>query len=175
MQTRFAAHPEDVKHYDTNKLHEHFVMEGLLEYGKINFIYSHYDRVIAGGAVPGLDPIPLETYESLKADYFLERREMGIINTGGTGSIIVDGTTFELQNKECLYIGRGSKEVFFSSQSEKAPAKFYINSAPAHTSYPTTKKTLAEATPTEMGVRKLPISGPFINLSIRMALKAANW
>mgnify|MGYP000219759587 FL=1 len=118
--------------------------------GKINFTYSHYDRYIAGSAVP-LTPLKLETIDVLKMPNFLDRREMGIINVGGNGSVVVEGTSYELGFKDALYIGSGNAEVVFKSDDAKNPAKFYINSAPAHTNYPTKKVGLAEANKLQLG------------------------
>ncbi len=116
----------------------------------IKWIYSHYDRYMTAGIVP-TKAISLETVAPLKANYFLERRELGIINIGETGTVIVDGKTYQLDNKEALYIGRGVKEVIFNSISSKKPAKFYLNSTPAHTSYPTKKIGKDEAEVVELG------------------------
>lgn len=151
MEIRFASHPEDVKHFTTERLRSEFLIEKLMEPGQLKFVYSHYDRFIVGGAVPTTQAIALPTYEKLKADYFLERREMGIINVGQPGTVTVDGQTYTLQNKECLFIGKGIREVIFASASAENPAHYYICSAPAHTSYPTTHYTLQQAAPVEMG------------------------
>jgi 4-deoxy-L-threo-5-hexosulose-uronate ketol-isomerase len=118
---------------------------------KINLTYSHYDRYIAGGAVPVVSSLKLETIDPLKAEFFLERRELGIINVGGSGTVEVDGTSYSLLNKDALYVGMGNKEVVFKSDSADKPAKFYLNSAPAHTNYPTKKVSLAEANKLELG------------------------
>lgn len=148
--SRYASSPKEVKRFDTQQLREEFLIEDLMEPGKINLTYSHYDRYIAGSAVP-LKPLKLETIDPLKADYFLERREMGIINVGGEGVISVNGTDYELGLKDALYIGKGSKDVVFKSKDEKKPARYYINSAPAHTTYPTKKVSKAEANKIELG------------------------
>ncbi len=118
--------------------------------GKISFVYTHYDRYIAGSALP-LSPLKLESIDPLKSDYFLERRELGIINVGGNGSITVDGEKYFLGHKDALYIGKGIREVIFDSDDEKTPAFFYLNSAPAHQSYPTKKVSLSEANKLELG------------------------
>jgi len=150
-QERFAVHPEDFKHYDTEMIREEFLLEDLFENDKINLVYSHYDRYIVGGAVPVDEKLTLDTIDPLKAEFFLERREMGVINIGGKGNIEIDGTAYDLDYKDALYIGRGSKDVVFSSEDKNAPANFYINSAPAHKEYPTTKVTLADAEVVELG------------------------
>jgi 4-deoxy-L-threo-5-hexosulose-uronate ketol-isomerase len=149
--SRYASSPQAVKHYDTKQLRDEFLIDNLMEEGKINFTYSHYDRYIAGSAVPTISPLKLETIDVLKMPNFLDRREMGIINVGGNGSIIVEGSTYELGFKDALYIGSGNAEVIFKSDDAKNPAKFYINSAPAHTNYPTKKVSLTEANKLELG------------------------
>ncbi len=149
-ESRYASSPQAVKQYDTAQLREEFLIENLMEAGKINLTYSHYDRYIAGSAVP-LEPLKLETIDPLKAEYFLERREIGIINVGGNGSVEVDGTSYELGFKDALYIGSGNKDVIFKSEDVKNPALYYINSAPAHKSFPTKKVSKAEANKLELG------------------------
>lgn len=151
MEIRYAAHPADVKHYTTDQLRSHFLMEGLMVPGEIKFVYSHYDRVISGGVVPTTQAIALPTYPTLRSDYFLERREIGILNTGAAGSVTVEGVVYPLGNKEVLYIGKGNKEVSFSSDDATNPARFFLLSSPAHTQYPSRKMTLAEADPMETG------------------------
>ena len=148
--SRYASNPKAVKQYDTKQLRDEFLIDNLMEEGEIILTYSHYDRYIAGSAVPTV-PLKLETIDPLKADYFLQRREMGIINVGANGTIVVDGTSYELGFKDALYIGSGNKDILFKSEDAKNPAKFYINSAPAHTSYPTKKVSLAEANKLELG------------------------
>ena len=148
--TRYASSPQAVKQYDTTQLRDEFLIDDLMQPGKISFTYTHYDRYIVGSAVPTSE-LKLESIDPLKADYFLERREMGIINVGAKGSVTVDGETFTLNLKDALYIGRGAKEVVFKSDDANNPAKFYINSAPAHTSYPTKKLSLDEANKIELG------------------------
>ncbi|MDO6518239.1 5-dehydro-4-deoxy-D-glucuronate isomerase [Zobellia uliginosa] len=149
-ETRYASSPEAVKKYDTTQLREEFLIENLLEPGKINMTYSHYDRYITGGAVPEAS-LTLEAIDPLKSDYFLERREIGIINVGASGSIEVDGSVYELDHKDALYIGQGAKKVIFKSNDANAPALFYFNSAPAHRAYPTKKVSRAEANKLELG------------------------
>ncbi|TVZ55642.1 4-deoxy-L-threo-5-hexosulose-uronate ketol-isomerase [Lutibacter sp. Hel_I_33_5] len=137
--TRYAASPKDVKSYDTTRLREEFLIDNLMELDAINLVYTHYDRYIAGSAVPTSTPLNLETIDPLKASYFLERRELGIINIGESGSVSVDGTVYNLSHREALYVGSGNKEVIFSSDDASNPAKFYLNSAPAHKEYPVKK------------------------------------
>ena len=131
------CHPDDVKHYTTNQLRDRFCMEKVMEADKINLTYSLYDRLIFGGAVPVAAPLELTTIDPLKAEYFLERRELGIINVGGDGIVEVDGKSYELHFKEALYVGRGNKKVVFKSKDAANPAKFYLNSTTAHKEYPT--------------------------------------
>ncbi|AOC96309.1 4-deoxy-L-threo-5-hexosulose-uronate ketol-isomerase [Flavobacterium anhuiense] len=149
--SRYASSPEAVKKYDTQQLREEFLIDDLMQEDEVVLVYSHYDRYIAGSAVPVKGDLVLETIDPLKAPYFLERRELGIINVGGSGSVVVEGTTYELGFKDALYIGAGNKEVVFKSDDKNNPAKFYLNSAPAHTSYPTKKVSLAEANKLQLG------------------------
>jgi 4-deoxy-L-threo-5-hexosulose-uronate ketol-isomerase len=150
FDSRYASSPQAVKLYDTNQLRNEFLIDNLMVEGKINLTYSHYDRYIAGSAVP-ITPLTLETIDPLKSSYFLERREMGIINVGGNGAVLVDGTAYEIGFKDALYIGSGNKEIIFKSEDAKNPAKFYLNSAPAHTHYPTKKVSKSEANKLELG------------------------
>jgi 4-deoxy-L-threo-5-hexosulose-uronate ketol-isomerase len=149
-ESRYASSPNAVKKYDTRALREEFLIDNLMQNGKINLTYSHYDRYIAGSAVP-ITPLKLETIDPLKASYFLERRELGIINVGANGTISVDGEIYELGHKDALYIGAGIKEVIFSSTDSTNPAKFYLNSAPAHSSFPTKKVSLEQANKLQLG------------------------
>lgn len=127
--SRYASSPEAVKKYDTRQLREEFLIDDLMQEDEVVLVYSHYDRYIAGSAVPVKGDLALETIDPLKAPYFLERRELGIINVGGSGSVVVEGTSYELGFKDALYIGSGNKEVVFKSNDSKNPAKFYLNSA----------------------------------------------
>lgn len=137
-----AVHPEDFKNYDTSRLRSHFMMPTVMEQDKINLTYSMYDRLIFGGVIPVEKTMALETIDPLKADYFLERRELGVINVGGPGVVTVDGKAYELNFKDALYVGRGNKEVTFASRDAANPAKFYINSTPAHKAYKTQLVTI---------------------------------
>ncbi len=150
-EVRYAAGPVDVKNYDTEKLRKEFLIEKLFAEGEINLVYSHYDRYITGGAVPGGGSLVLETIDPLKAGYFLERRELGIINVGGAGKVKVDGEEFELHYKEALYVGMGKQEVVFSSNDTANPANFYLGSAPAHKEFPTKKISREDAEVVELG------------------------
>lgn len=136
MEIRTAASPRDVKHYDTERLREEFLIQNLFVPGEIKLIYSHIDRIIVGGIMP-LEPIALTAGKELRTDYFLQRRELGIINIGGKGTVTIDGREYQVDTKEAMYIGMGSREISFDSIDKVNPAKFYLNSAPAHTAYPT--------------------------------------
>lgn len=151
MKQRYHNSQKEVKGMNTAELREQFLIEDLMTSGEIKFTYSHYDRVIIGGAVPTSESLKLENYPMLKAEFFLERREMGVINVAGAGTISVDGKTYDLAKKDCLYISRGSKDISFSSKDASSPAEFYILSAPAHKEYPTTLMKEADATPVVLG------------------------
>lgn len=154
MEIRHASHYLDVKHFTTERLRREFVMPALMQAGEIHFVYSHFDRFLSGGAVPTDSPITLGTYDALKANYFLERRELGIINVGAEGTVVVDGQAFALNNKDCLFVGQGRKEVIFSSENVANPAKFFLASTPAHRSYPIQLSKLSDATPVELGAKE---------------------
>ncbi|HWS00191.1 MAG TPA: 5-dehydro-4-deoxy-D-glucuronate isomerase [Prolixibacteraceae bacterium] len=151
FEERFASHPSDVKHYDTQQLRDHFLIETVMEAGKIHLVYSHYDRYIAGGAVPVNGPLELTAIEPLKAPFFCYRRELGIINVGGKGTVSVDDKVYTLDFKEALYIGKGSEKIVFSSENPALPARFYLNSTPAHKELPTRHITLKDANVLQMG------------------------
>ena len=136
MELRTAASPRDVKHYTTERLREEFLIQDLFVPGEIKLVYSHIDRIITGAAVP-VEALKLTAGDELRAEYFLQRREMGVINIGGTGRIVIDGRVYELGYKEGMYIGMGSKDITFESVNPQEPARFYLNSAPAHKEYPT--------------------------------------
>lgn len=137
MEVRTAASPKDVKHYTTERLREEFLIQNLFQDDEIKLVYSHIDRIITGAAVPVKQTLELKAGDELRAEYFLQRRELGLINIGGDGVITVDGKTYEVCAREGMYIGRGSKNITFASKDASNPAKFYMNSAPAHTTYPT--------------------------------------
>lgn len=144
-EVRYSHHPEDVKGYDTEKLRKEFLMENVFTPNKINMVYSMYDRFIVGGALPVAGSLKLDTIDPLKAPNFLHRRELGIINVGGSGKVKVGKETYTLGFKEALYVGSGDHEVEFISDDASNPAKFYFNSATAHHSFPNKKITLKEA------------------------------
>lgn len=151
MDNRFAISPNEARQMDTAALRNAFLIENIFTNDTINLTLTHYDRFIAGGAMPVSESIALPNPEKLKAQFFLERRELGIINVGGKGNVNVDGQAYELDFKEALYIGKGAKDVRFTSADKTKPAKFYINSAPAHHSYPTKKIARAQAEVVELG------------------------
>jgi 4-deoxy-L-threo-5-hexosulose-uronate ketol-isomerase len=136
---------------DTDELRETFLLEELFQPEEIEFAYVDLDRTVIGSAVPTGQALVLETDPDLRADYFLERREMGVLNVGGAGSVVVDGKTFELGKLDCLYIGRGSKEVSFASADAAAPANFYLLSYPAHKEYPTRMVKFADLKAVDLG------------------------
>ena len=131
-EVRYASHPDDVKQYDTTRLRQHFLVENLMVADQINMVYSMFDRIIAGGAVPVREELVLKAPDVLRADWFTQRRELGIINVGGTGVVKVGEEEFEIPYKEALYVGRGDRDVSFRSLDPEQPAHFYFNSALAH-------------------------------------------
>ncbi len=150
-ELRYASHPADAKNYDTARLRKEFLVETIFTPDDINLVYSMYDRYLVGGIMPVEKSIKLEPVDDLKADYFLQRRELGIINVGGKAIITVDGERYEIGYKEMLYIGRGKKDVIFQSADKAQPAKLYINSAPAHKEFPCKKVTREIADVLELG------------------------
>lgn len=137
MELRTAASPRDVKGYDTDRLREEFLIQKVFREDEIYMVYSHIDRIITASATPVNKTLVLTAGEELRVEYFLQRREMGVINIGGNGKITVDGKEYKVAGREGMYIGMGSKDITFSSDDSSNPAKFYINSAPAHHTYPT--------------------------------------
>ncbi|RKM56372.1 5-dehydro-4-deoxy-D-glucuronate isomerase [Butyrivibrio sp. X503] len=137
MELRTACSPMDEKHYDTQRLRREFLIDDLFKPDEIKLVYSHIDRIITGSAVPATKELKLTAGDELRAEYFLQRREMGVINIGGSGSITIDGKKYEVDYKQGMYIGMGAKDISFASTDSRNPAKFYINSAPAHKTYPT--------------------------------------
>lgn len=150
-QVRYAAHPEDARSYDTERLRRDFLIENVFSANEVNMVYSMYDRMIVGGAMPIDEALPLEAIDPLKAPYFLTRREIGIFNVGGAGTVRVGNESFHLDFKESLYLGSGDREVVFESNDSSAPAKFYFNSTTAHRNYPDRKITKADAIVAKMG------------------------
>ena len=153
MELRTACSPKDVKHYTTERLRDEFLVQGLFTPDEIKLVYSHIDRIIVGGIMPVTKTVSVggEVGKQLGVSYFLERRELGVINIGGAGTITVDGQCYEIGHRDALYVGKGAKEVVFASIDTATPAKFYYNCAPAHTTYPTKKVTPDEVSPVTLG------------------------
>ena len=150
-EIRYASHPEDAKSYDTARIRRDFLIEKVFAADEVNMVYSMYDRMVVGGAMPVAEELKLEAIDPLKAPYFTTRREIGIFNVGGEGTVKVGDEVFELGFKEALYIGRGDRDVVFASKDGGKPAKFYFNSVTAHTAYPCKKVTKADAVVAHMG------------------------
>lgn len=150
-ELRYAAHPDDAKAYDAQRLRKDFLIEKIFVPNEVNMVYSMYDRMVVGGAMPTGETLRLEAIDPLKQPVFLMRRELGIYNVGGKGSVKVGDDVFELDYKEALYVGSGDREVYFESLDGNRPAKFYFNSATAHRNYPDKKVTKANAIVMELG------------------------
>ena len=150
-EIRYASHPEDAKHYDTARIRRDFLIERVFADNEVNLVYSMYDRMVVGGAKPVGEELLLEAIDPLKAPFFTTRREIGIFNVGGSGTVKVSDEEFHLDYKEALYIGRGDRNVTFQSDDAAKPAKFYINSTTAHKEYPCRKITKADAVVAHMG------------------------
>jgi 4-deoxy-L-threo-5-hexosulose-uronate ketol-isomerase len=151
MEVRFQNSPKETAGMNTEELRQNFLVQNLMVDDQIKLVYSHHDRVIIGGAKPLGKTLALETHPELRADYFLERRELGVINVGGTGTVEVDGQSFTLNKLDCVYAGKGVKNVSFKSNDAASPAMFYLLSSPAHQTYPTRKLTKEEAQPGALG------------------------
>lgn len=132
MEVRYQQSPKETAGMSTQELRANFLMESIMVKDEVKLLYTHYDRVIIGGIMPVYKTITLPTYDTLKAAFFLERRELGIINVGGEGEVIVNGKSFAVNRLDCLYVGRGNEKVQFKSSKRNSPAKFYLLSAPAH-------------------------------------------
>ncbi len=150
-ELRYATNPTDSKSYDTERLRSEFLIEGLFVENETNIVYTLHDRMVVGGIVPVGKTLPLETIDPFKANYFLERREIGIINIGGSGVVTVGKKSYKINYKEALYIGKGNESVTFSSDDASNPALFYFNSTPAHKEYPTKFIGLDDVVPVELG------------------------
>jgi len=152
MKIIHQVHPEDFVKYTTEQIRAKFLLDNLVEPGAINFVYTHYDRMMVGAATPTTTAIQLGTYDALKSENFLDRRELGIVNIGATGSVTVEGQIYTLDKIDCLYIGMGNKEVTFHASTDPSnPSKFILFSCPAHANYPTQLMQSKDATPAEMG------------------------
>ncbi|WP_290792417.1 5-dehydro-4-deoxy-D-glucuronate isomerase [Flavihumibacter sp. UBA7668] len=151
MEIRFQQSPKETRAMGTAELRENFLIESILQSGQVKLVYSHYDRVIIGGAQPAAQALELPNHPELRASFFLERREIGIINVGGPGKIQADGQYWELSKMDCLYLGKGTKSVQFVSTDPANPALFYLLSAPAHMNYPNRLMKKEEVVPVHMG------------------------
>ena len=176
---RYAIGPRETNQMGTEALRDEFLIDQVFGIDQINWIYTHYDRYVVGGVIPKKTVVKLETIDPLKANFFLERREMGIINVGGNGSVTADGVNYILGYKEALYLGRGTKEVSFSSEEISSPAKFYINSTPAHQAYPSRKVGRDEAEIVDLGtpetanartIRKLIVNSILPTCQLQMGM-----
>lgn len=174
-----AVSPIDVRGYDTERLRREFLVENILADDKVKFVYTAYERFMVGGAVPVRQELALVAIDPLKSDHFLSRRELGAINIGGAGIVSVGGTQYEVGNREALYVGCGNEDVSFASVDATRPARFYLNSAPAHHPYPTKLVTREEATVLDMGsletsndrlIRQLIIRGVVDTCQLQMGL-----
>ena len=154
LDIRYNNHPQDTKYYDTKTLRERFLIERVFAPDEILLTYSHHDRIIAGGAMPVKRELNLPVTKDLGTDYFLERRELGMINIGGDGYVVLDGKRYEMNWQDGFYVGLGVKEVVFGSLDPEKPAKFYLNSAPAHHPYPSVHIPLKKANPNHLGSPK---------------------
>jgi 4-deoxy-L-threo-5-hexosulose-uronate ketol-isomerase len=151
MEIRFESSPKEVSAMNTDEIRNNFLCQSLMKDETINFVYSHYDRMIIGGAKPVKKTLALGNFEELKANFFLERREMGIINVGGSGKVTADGIVYSLEKLSCVYVGKGTKEVSFASANTSDPAVFFILSVQAHAVYPNRLMNKDEATPVSLG------------------------
>ena len=151
MQIRFEHSPGAVSRMNTSELRSAFLLESLIQQDVVTSVYAHYDRLITGGVMPVSKSVILENEAELRAEYFLERREMGIINVGGNGKVIADGKEFPLEKMSCLYLGKGTRDVAFSSTDASQPAQFYFLSSPAHKEYPAAAMKKEDASPVQLG------------------------
>lgn len=151
MEVRFQNSPKETNAMNTAELRKNFLIEQLMVDNEVKLVYSHYDRVIVGGAKPVGKTIELPNHPELRAEFFLQRRELGIINVGGDGTVVADGESFTLRKMDCVYLGKGVKSVQFTSKDAAAPAVFYLLSSPAHQTYPNRLMKKEEASPTDMG------------------------
>lgn len=151
MNNHRTADDISYKALDTTGLRDRFLLQDLFAEGQLQLTYTDLDRAIVGSAVPTIEPLVLAAAEALRADFFCERRELGVINIGAAGTIIVDGTSYDMASRECLYIGRGSKEISFASASANEPAQYYLLSYPAHADYPTAHAKIEDANLLKLG------------------------
>ena len=151
METRYTHSPADIRHYSTEQLRNEFLVEKIFVPGTIQLTYTHNDRMIFGGVTPTDQPLEIQLSKELGVEYFLERRELGVINIGGAGTIEIDGTKEDMKKQDGYYIGKETKHVVFSSKDPNDPAKFYVSSVPAHHKYPNVKISIDQVKPMETG------------------------
>jgi len=151
MEIRFQNSPKETATMSTKELRENFLVQELSQADVLKLVYSHYDRVIIGGVKPVSKKIELPNEPELKANFFLERREVGIINVGGKGTVEADGVKYEIEKLEAVYLGKGTKDVSFTSADANDPASFFLISTPAHQAYPNASCTKAQAAPVNLG------------------------
>lgn len=151
MNSRYESSPREVERMNTAELRENFLVETLFADDEIKLTYTHYDRLVLGGVKPISKKLELGTYDDLKSEFFLERREIGIINVAGDGQVEADGETFSVEKLSCLYLGKGTKNISFSSKDSTNPACFFILSAPAHQAYANKLFTKEDASPVTLG------------------------
>lgn len=178
-ETRYAVHPTDFMRYTTERIRNEFLVDAMFLPNQVRLVYVHYDRLVVGGAMPMAEPLELESPEQLRAAYFLERRELGMVNVGGPGRVVADGQIYEMGYKDALYLGRGVRRVLFESADAQNPARFYLNSAPAHTAYPNRWVPLhqarvlnlgAQQTSNERQINQLIISGLVDTCQLQMGM-----
>jgi 4-deoxy-L-threo-5-hexosulose-uronate ketol-isomerase len=151
MTTLPAIDPVRAQSMNTAELREAFLLANLFQPDEIILAYSENDRAVIGSAIPVQKKLALTTAKELAANYFAERREIGVLNIGGAGQVAVEAQTFDLANRDMLYIGRGAKEIIFSSESQSTPAAFFLMSFPAHQTYPTRLARFSEAAAVRLG------------------------
>jgi 4-deoxy-L-threo-5-hexosulose-uronate ketol-isomerase len=151
MEIRFQQSPKETSQMNTQQLREAFLAQGLMQADTLQLVYSHYDRAIVGGVKPVNKSVTLENEAELRSAFFLERREIGIINVGGNGTVVADGNEYALEKLGCLYLGKGTKDVSFRSTNKNSPALFFLMSTPAHHAYENRKMTKEEASPVALG------------------------
>lgn len=152
MQQRYATNPSQIPGMTTADLRENYLVSEIFVPGEVTVVLTHHDRIVLGGAVPAGSDLVLPGYPEIRSDYFLEHREVGIINVGGTGTVTADGEVYTLVTGACLYLGRGIRDVVFAdADGADRGAQFYLFSAPAHTSYPAALVSPGEGTVRELG------------------------
>jgi len=154
FEVRYAAHPQDVQNYDTKRLRKDFLIENVFSNNEVNLVYSHYDRLVIGGIKPVNNSVVLESPSFFSTEYFLQKKELGIINVGGDGTVTAGGEKYKLENKDALYLGSGIKDVFFESDNPENPAKFYLNACIAHKELPAKLVKFVDAPILELGTNE---------------------